>query len=826
MPSYSQLVKHDAPVRLDENKQFKDQIPTLDTNANLLWQKIEELKKELGRDRTIINNITSGGSGGLNHALLVNLNSVNYYHTTQAQYNSLTGGLDSILHYHATDRARANHTGTQLAATISDFQAAARLTINATAPVLYNNVAGTISLAGLAGLGAANTVLGMNAAGLAYEYKALAGTANRITITHAANLVTFSAPQDIHTGASPTFAGMTLTGFTGAVSAAAGVLSAGTLSVAYGGTGATTLTDHGILLGSGVGAITPLGAATNGQLPIGSTGADPVLAALTGTANQVTVTNGAGTITLSGPQDLAAASSPTFAGLTLTGFAGILYGTAGVVAAMAAGTQNYVPKYNNAAGTTIGNSLIYDTGAGVVIGNTVAASLFELYSSTASPVLTITGLHATDYDPSISFRTDNPATQKAIIGVDSTDDTFRIEAGAGAIGSRTDFAMSSIGNVGFGIAPVAGRKLQLYQSLSNTSGQIGSYYQLLAASGGGAHDATAFYVQAQAYVDLGQTNTSDIHGGEINALAYNLGTLARIRGLRIVYGKQDRAGVLSEAVGLELSPKTIDADVTLGYGIKINAPSGAGGSVLTGYPIFSNWDDPSRIVGSFQIASDTNGLELGTDHDSSIIYNGTAMVINTSLVAASDLDITCGAGKTIELQNTVFEDLQFSLTTGRATPAGNTPTWESFTTNTDAYAFDVNDELDIVCNELPHCWKEATTGHIHLHFAPKTTNATGASRYAKFTVYIAAADTNEVFTEIGPYTGEYTITNGTLALTHLYVDLGDMDLSTFKFGAQLEARVKRIAATGGTEYADDVYITQVGIHLEKDTMGSRTETTK
>jgi hypothetical protein len=44
-----------------------------------------------------------------------------------------------------------------------------------------------------------------------------------------------------------------------------------------------------------------LGVATDGQLPIGSTGADPVLAALTGTSKQITVTNGAGTITISIP---------------------------------------------------------------------------------------------------------------------------------------------------------------------------------------------------------------------------------------------------------------------------------------------------------------------------------------------------------------------------------------------------------------------------------------------------------------------------------------------------------------------------------------------
>lgn len=64
--------------------------------------------------------------------------------------------------------------------------------------------------------------------------------------------------------------------------------------------------------------LTSTAAPTNGQLLIGSTGAVPALAALTGTANQVVVTNGAGTITLSTPQDIAAASTPTFASVNLT----------------------------------------------------------------------------------------------------------------------------------------------------------------------------------------------------------------------------------------------------------------------------------------------------------------------------------------------------------------------------------------------------------------------------------------------------------------------------------------------------------------------------
>lgn len=58
---------------------------------------------------------------GVDHSALGSLNSTSYYHLTQANHTDLTDGNDTTLHYHATDRARANHTGTQTAATISDF---------------------------------------------------------------------------------------------------------------------------------------------------------------------------------------------------------------------------------------------------------------------------------------------------------------------------------------------------------------------------------------------------------------------------------------------------------------------------------------------------------------------------------------------------------------------------------------------------------------------------------------------------------------------------------------------------------------------------------
>jgi hypothetical protein len=71
----------------------------------------------------------------------------------------------------------------------------------------------------------------------------------------------------------------------------------GTLPVANGGTGLATLTSNSLFVGNGTSALTALGVATNGQIPIGRTGLSPVLANLTAGAN-ITITNGSGAITI------------------------------------------------------------------------------------------------------------------------------------------------------------------------------------------------------------------------------------------------------------------------------------------------------------------------------------------------------------------------------------------------------------------------------------------------------------------------------------------------------------------------------------------------
>jgi hypothetical protein len=64
--------------------------------------------------------------------------------------------------------------------------------------------------------GAANVIMVANltSSKVTNVWKAILGTSNQVTVTQNASDITFSLPQSIHTGASPTFTGLTLSGLT------------------------------------------------------------------------------------------------------------------------------------------------------------------------------------------------------------------------------------------------------------------------------------------------------------------------------------------------------------------------------------------------------------------------------------------------------------------------------------------------------------------------------------------------------------------------------------------------------------------------------------
>jgi len=97
------------------------------------------------------------------------------------------------------------------------------------------------------------------------------------------------------TGTLATTGVATLSSLTSIGTIATGTWEATDIGVTHGGTGVSTLTDHGVLVGSGDTDITALTVGTDGQILVGSDGADPVFATLN-CDNALTCTTGAGTL--------------------------------------------------------------------------------------------------------------------------------------------------------------------------------------------------------------------------------------------------------------------------------------------------------------------------------------------------------------------------------------------------------------------------------------------------------------------------------------------------------------------------------------------------
>jgi len=112
-----------------------------------------------------------------------------------------------------------------------------------------------------------------------------------VNVTHSGTVITVAGEDasDTNKGIA-TFDSSDFTVTTGNV-----VLN--TVVVADGGTGATTFTDGGIVLGSGTSALTVTAQPIDGQLLIGSTGNDPVLATLTA-GTGVSIGNASGAVTI------------------------------------------------------------------------------------------------------------------------------------------------------------------------------------------------------------------------------------------------------------------------------------------------------------------------------------------------------------------------------------------------------------------------------------------------------------------------------------------------------------------------------------------------
>jgi hypothetical protein len=203
------------------------------------------------------------------------------------------------------------------------------------------------------------------------------------------NINTTGSGSTIHVDLNPnlTLTGLTLTGFTGGVlvSNNSGVISE------------VSTTNHSLLIGNAAGTISSLGVATNGQLPIGSTGADPVLATITA-GTGITVTNGAGSISIaaSGSVPLtfnedSGSATPSGGVITFHGGTGITTSGAGSTVTITA-TGSELTFDGNTGSATESGGIVNIVGTGGLStsasGNTVTISGGSNFPQTSTIHLT------------------------------------------------------------------------------------------------------------------------------------------------------------------------------------------------------------------------------------------------------------------------------------------------------------------------------------------------------------------------------------------------------------------------------------------------------
>jgi hypothetical protein len=239
-------------------------------------------------------------------------------------------------------------------------------------------------------------------------------------------------------------------------------------------------------------------------------------------------------------------------------------------------------------------------------------------------------------------------------------------------------------------------------------------------------------------------------------------------------------------------------------------------------------------AGLVKVQSDSEKVWFGAGSDMSAGYDGTNGQIDTSAVAPSDLKVTCGANKTIELQNVVWDDIRivagsFSL------PGGSDPAIVMYYPasgglGTGLFEFAKDDWVSFVC-QLPHKYKQGTDIGCHLHWTPGPNGVTESGKTVGWKVDYSWANIDGTFGAMG--TADLSDTCDGVNDKHLMTPevVIDGHTSAKHISSMLICNLRR-TDTG----ADDTWtgtaagalpmILEADFHFQIDTIGSRQEGVK
>lgn len=238
-----------------------------------------------------------------------------------------------------------------------------------------------------------------------------------------------------------------------------------------GGTGALTLTDHGVLVGSGTAAIDALTVGTTGQLLVGASGADPAFAAsATGDFTFTSTTAGATRIfTVSNTDNTNAASTAlhqittggssagdpfttyTVSGATSwsTGIDNSASDAYVIAASTALGTTNVVSMATGGAvSCVLGNFDVTKSSSGADVSMT-ASNTSNTATSSATAYLTVAG--STAADARVQYAVSGTTTWTE--GIDNSDSDAYVLAASNALGTTNVIHAATSGEINYPLQP-------------------------------------------------------------------------------------------------------------------------------------------------------------------------------------------------------------------------------------------------------------------------------------------------------------------------------------------------------------------------------------
>lgn len=183
--------------------------------------------------------------------------------------------------------------------------------------------------------------------------------------------------------------------------------------------------------------------------------------------------------------------------------------------------------------------------------------------------------------------------------------------------------------------------------------------------------------------------------------------------------------------------------------------------------------------------------------------------------------------KELELTKPVWEDLQINLSSARL-PAASAPTWRVHDFGVaggldySVLGFGIGDYIDIYA-QTTHSMKINSLLDLHLHGTLPSDDA-GKKVAWEFTVIGAGIGSDWVAKTGSPFTAEMTL-DGTQAGKHNLFEVANIEAGNSTVSSVFIGRLKRIAASSD-DYPNEVYLVYADCHYQKNTMGSRTESSK